>query len=313
METNDSFFFIKNFDLIFNNYINYLNVVSTFKPMEKDLIKLVHQANNVNDINLLENDIEHSKKHLEQIKIKTPRLSDAVDKHIKWIDEVLSEEVKNQKRSVYRKHGRVLTETYLDILVEQKTTNENIFPIFILLTKTNRLLSSIITKITDTPYAHASISFDSSLENMCSFGQKEFTNLGKFIDNESYKDGLLGKRADNTTYSLYVTFMTQDGITRMKQKLEYIKSQNMMFSIRGLINIALNKESDYKNRYFCSQFIADILQTGTDEKILNRHPSLYTPYDLRLIPNMYFVTRGILSNYNRKKTDMVVDNMLKNR
>ena len=195
-----------------------------------------------------------------------------------------------------------------DFVKESYKSNNNLYPVFILLTYTNTNMAKVIKFVTGDPYSHVSISFDSSLNDMYSFGRK-FKDSDMTFINEDIKDGLLKDVIKDTSYSLYVIFVTKEQRDLMKNKLNEFKKKKdkLSFSFIGLFNISIGKETDRENEYFCSQFVAEILK-ASNNGMIDKHPSLYKPYDFTKQKETYFVTRGKLENYNK---DTVDKNVLK--
>jgi ribosomal protein S18 acetylase RimI-like enzyme len=198
----------------------------------------------------------------------------------------------------------------LDIVKEQTINKNDLHPVYILLTYTGTGISKVIKFFTGNPYAHSSISLDTSMENIYSFGRKYKGSPGKFVK-ESIKDGILAGLVPDASYSLYVTFFDSDQYKLIKERIKYFEENedSMKFSFVGLLNIAIGEETSIENERFCSQFVAEIIQAG-DENRLSRDPSLYHPYDLRKIKKTYYVTRGLISKYNKELVDNKVQKII---
>ena len=186
--------------------------------------------------------------------------------------------------------------------------NNNLYPVFILLTFTNTNMAKAIKFVTGEPYSHVSISFDSSMNDMYSFGRK-FKDSNMTFINEDIKDGLFKDVIKDTIYSLYVIFVTKEQKELMINKLEEFKKKKdkLKFNFIGLFNISIGKETDRQNEYFCSQFVAEILK-ASNNGMIDKHPSLYKPYDFAKHKETHFVTKGKLENYDK---DIVDQNVLK--
>lgn len=190
--------------------------------------------------------------------------------------------------------------------VTEATSNDKIHPVYVLLTYTNTNMAKAIRFFTGDPYSHASISFDSTMQDVYSFGRKYKDDEMKFA-NEDINAGVLNDVKDRAEYALYVTFVDNKQFEKMQKKLVQFKKRahKLKFSFIGLFNIAIGKETSRENEYFCSQFVAELLKAG-DKSILNRDPSLYTPYDLAGIERMHFVMKGKLKNYSKQTIDAKV-------
>lgn len=173
------------------------------------------------------------------------------------------------------------------------------YPVYVLLTHSGTVLSNIIKSVTDKPYSHASISFDDTLEEMYSFGRKYKDNpfIGTFVS-ESIKEGLYEDVSSTASYSLYVTFVNEDELKGMRDRLEKFQEDGVSFkySFKGLLNYKFGKESDSVDKFFCSQFVDYILSSG--KQYFDKHSSLVEPMDFSKHKDFHFVSKGILKNYN---------------
>jgi hypothetical protein len=188
-----------------------------------------------------------------------------------------------------------------------KINGKEYYPVFVLLTHSGTILANAIKSVTKNPYSHSSISFDSGLENMYSFGRKYKNNplIGVFVK-ESIKAGLYEDVAETATYSLYVTFVSKEEKQLMEEKLQYFKDNKDKFKYNfiGLIQHQFGKESNREDAYFCSQFVDTILSSG--RSFFDRHSSLVKPYDFAKHQDFIFVTKGLLKNYDPSKVDSIV-------
>jgi hypothetical protein len=191
------------------------------------------------------------------------------------------------------------------LLLNESNVEEEYFPVYVLLTHTGTVLSNAIKKVTKNPYSHASISFDTSLRNMYSFGRKYKNNplIGVFVK-EDIRAGLYADVSDTATYSLYVTFVTLKEKQAMEAKLKYFidNKDRFKYNFLGLIQHQLGKESRRKDAYFCSQFVDVILSSG--KKYFDKDSSLVKPYDFAKHKEFLFIQKGMLSNYNSGSADL---------
>ncbi|PPQ46246.1 hypothetical protein C5G87_21755 [Paenibacillus peoriae] len=171
--------------------------------------------------------------------------------------------------------------------------------VFILLTNTGTFLTRVIKSYTRAPYNHASISFNRELSELYSFGRKTPNNPldGGFVK-EDIKTGTYS-RFPNTTCVIYELQVTDREVEKMKRVLHvFIRSrQKYMYNLLGLIGIALKEPVEFSNSYFCSQFVAEILQRS-GIKIWNKLPALVTPDDFRQSDRFHLIYEGNLSEYD---------------
>lgn len=171
--------------------------------------------------------------------------------------------------------------------------------IFILLTNTGTLFTKMIKSYTKAPYNHASISFNRELSELYSFGRKQPSNPlnGGFV-REDIKTGTFSKYP-NTTCVIYELQVSEREVEKMKRVLQlFIKRRNKyLYNILGVIGIALKEPVEFSNSYFCSQFVAEILERS-GIKLWNKLPALVTPDDFRQCDRLHLIYEGKLSEYD---------------
>lgn len=112
--------------------------------------------------------------------------------------------------------------------------------VYILLTDTGTVFTKLIKLYTKKPYNHASISFDSELSEVYSFGRKTARNpfIGGFVK-EDIRKGLF-KQADCAIYSFTVSEVQMQKINRYIKEIEAQK-ENYRYNFLGLFGFLLNK------------------------------------------------------------------------
>ncbi len=170
--------------------------------------------------------------------------------------------------------------------------------IYIVLTRTNTILSRMIGFIKDDEYTHASISLDKELKLMYSFGRKYSYNpfVGRFVK-ENFNEGVYGRQND-----LYGLVMEIEATHEQYEKAEklinkFILNKNLYkYNYMGLINCLLNRESCNDNRFLCSEFVYYILNESNIVNV-NKSRNLVRPQDLLNIHGKV-VFSGNLKNTN---------------
>ena len=173
--------------------------------------------------------------------------------------------------------------------------------VYIILTDTGSFFTKLIKLYTKKPYNHVSISFDSELSKVYSFGRKKIENPfnGGFVK-EDVKKGLF-KQADCAIYSCPVTEAQMKEMNRYIMKMAAEK-ENYRYNFIGLFGFILNKPIKRKKAFFCSQFVATVLM---ECNIIDfeKPPSLISPNDLRKVSGFQLVYEGKLKAYPNKNED----------
>ena len=92
-------------------------------------------------------------------------------------------------------------------------------------------------------------------------------------------------------YSIYVTYVSSYDLEKMKKRVEYFvnNADNMKYSFSGLVRVFFNMKSPHRNHWFCSAFVAEIINAG---KPLPKDSTLYKPDQLRNVKDVEFLCSG---------------------
>lgn len=195
---------------------------------------------------------------------------------------------------------------FIDHLDESVSADKKLYPVYIVLVHSGTAVSNAIKFVSKSEFSHASISFDSSLDHMYSFARKDPSNpfLGGFRY-ESIGKGFYDKK--EIPYALYVVPCTANQIKKMKKRLNYFiqNESKFQFDFAGLVKNYLGIVDNPEYRWFCSRFVADILNAGAPKnKPYVAEPSLQDPDDFKNTDYATYVIGGSnLMKYNRKLVD----------
>lgn len=192
------------------------------------------------------------------------------------------------------------------IMLRNVKYKENELEVYIVLTQTRTYFARLIKLYTREPYAHASIAFDADLDEMYSFGRKKVNNpfITGFIK-EEIDSGVFGKYV-GTACSVYSLKVTREQYERLKEEVEIFKANKEKYSYNflGILGVMVNIPVNMENRYFCSQFIAYILERS-GINLFNKSYGLVRPFDIRICTKLKKVYKGKLINYRTQKNDIL--------
>jgi hypothetical protein len=168
--------------------------------------------------------------------------------------------------------------------------------VYILLTDTRSVLTRLIKLYTKKPLNHASIVLDDHFSQVYSFGRKKPRNpfFGGFVQ-ENIRSGLF-RDAD---CAIFCCTLTEQQFLQLKNKIRKMEENqhDYKYNFIGLFAVMLNMELNRKNAFFCSHFVAALLQESgvpiTEQKPL----SLITPYDIKESGSLELLYEGKLSSY----------------
>ena len=198
-----------------------------------------------------------------------------------------------------------------DVAQEGSLVSSKEHPVLVVLTTGDNPLSNLIKKATGDAFTHSSISFNTDLNPMYSFGEKnggtskisgkERSSLG-FV--RTYPtDELWHTDKEKVPYSIYGTLVSFDVYNKMKNRLDFfLRNQfDLRYSFKQLINVKLNIKSHSQAKWFCSRFVADILNAGNK---LPKDPSLYRPQSFVDMSGMHYLASGdSIEKYDKRPVE----------
>jgi hypothetical protein len=135
--------------------------------------------------------------------------------------------------------------------------------------------------------------------------------IGVFVK-EDFNRGLYKDVEDTATYSLYVTFVTSEEKSAMLAKLNELSSihakKELKYSFLGLLYNKLNIAKERGDKFFCSELVAVILESG--KSFFNKHSSLVRPYDYAKHKEFKFIKKGTVKNYSQQEVDSKINQIL---
>lgn len=167
--------------------------------------------------------------------------------------------------------------------------------IYIVLTNTGTLLSKMIGIYTREDLNHVSIAFDEQLNEMYSFGRKYQSNpfIAGFICENAVDRIFQG--ADCAIFSYEVNDKKYDRMRRRIRHMEKNKNQ-YKYNFIGLFGVAVNKEIKRDGAFFCSQFVATVVNEG-GMPMFSIKPSLVQPHHFSQLACLQTVFEGDLQTY----------------
>ncbi|WP_249897129.1 hypothetical protein [Paenibacillus sp. PK3_47] len=167
--------------------------------------------------------------------------------------------------------------------------------IFIVLTGTGTAFSGLIKWFTKAELNHASIAFDSELQEVYSFGRKNVHNpFNAGLIRENFIHPFYNN-ADCAIYQLRVT--DEEYETMHNHVMSMMQHQDRYkYHLLGLIGVLLNVKFDRADAYFCSHFVASLFEETALRPVAK--PSCFvTPEDFAASLCAHKIFSGKLSYY----------------
>lgn len=165
--------------------------------------------------------------------------------------------------------------------------------LYVLLTQFPGLDSKAMRCYTRFPYTHASVGLDEDLNTFYSFVTKGFIVEDICRYNKPDRDPF-----PCALYELEVSQTIYDAAKQMLQN--FVKNRaSLRYDTLGLFLSLVRIPKRRKGRYFCSQFVAEILKrcNATD---VNKNTALYLPKDLHALRDLRLIFQGDLLRMSRQ-------------
>lgn len=195
-----------------------------------------------------------------------------------------------------------------EVKLEAEENKSRLNPVFIVMEEGKTpIFSDLVRKASKGIYSHAMISFDSSLENLYSYGMEGSVRmLGGFIM-ENIKN-----KPKNAMLKVYAFFVNNDIFETMKKNIEWFKEnqKKTIYSWHKLFAYAFNIPTSSDNiDFICSEFVDKMLKVaGID--LTKNYSNLIAPNDIdraaKKNRKVYTIFSDKIANYNQAKIDKIV-------
>lgn len=184
--------------------------------------------------------------------------------------------------------------------------------VYVILTNTGTLFSKTIKLFTRDALNHASIAFDSELNEVYSFGRLHQQNpfLAGFV-----KENMRGQLFEQSDCALYRCRVNESNYVKMRDLIQHMEKNRDLYryNFLGVVGVLFNIQMKREYSYFCSQFVASVFEES-GVHLLNKSSLLVTPGDLETTTKLELVYEGALQSYISMNMDLNMNlNKSKNR
>jgi hypothetical protein len=170
--------------------------------------------------------------------------------------------------------------------------------IYLLLTYTGTMPSKLIKLYTRKQYTHVSIALDRDFNDLYSFGRKYlwYPLIGGFVKEDP--DSGVYAMFKNVTCKVYKLSVTNNQYDLIKQTIDDFKvnQKKYNYNFLGLFGVIINKKVVVEDRYFCSEFVAKVLEDGGVD-IFNKPAQFVSVDDFTLVEELEEVFSGDIKEY----------------
>ncbi|MGN0687689.1 MAG: hypothetical protein ACI4KA_06270 [Oscillospiraceae bacterium] len=166
--------------------------------------------------------------------------------------------------------------------------------LYLVLTRSESVVSRLIHFATDDEYTHISLSFDKELKYLYSSGRKNGKTAfpagpcRESFKNEFYSNG----RIPCKVYELSVSDEVYDMARREVNEI-LSNADEYHYNIIGLLLCRMQISLKRKHHFFCSQFVSEVL-SRSNAVILPKASSLMSPCDFMRLPGITCCFEGYI-------------------
>ena len=173
--------------------------------------------------------------------------------------------------------------------------------LYIFLTRTGSFASKIVYFFTKTTYTHASIAFDEELYQLYSSARKNGMKMFPAgPTRESLYKGFFGKY-NQIPCAVYALEVPQEVYDKAKAEIDFFMEHidDYKFSAWGIIACKFGIKWERKNKFFCSQFVAEIL-SRSGAAYFDKPNCLVHPRDYETLPDIKKIFEGTIGEIKEK-------------
>lgn len=179
--------------------------------------------------------------------------------------------------------------------------------IYIFLSRTQSIVSRTVHLFTDAQYTHVAIAFDRDFVYLYSSARKNGVTMFPAGPCLEHLDRGLYTRVGKTPCAIYELRVCDEAYERAKKEAEwFIRNQGMYkFNILGIVLCKFGIGLNRKNKFFCSQFVAEILLKGNCA-LLPKRACLMRPVDYIDIPHIKKLFEGDIGDLPKWNSKIAV-------
>ena len=179
-------------------------------------------------------------------------------------------------------------------------------PIFFTLTYHEAGFGKFIKFMTQAPYSHCVLFFDSSLQRGYSFAGREGHKMIPYgFTQESMQRW--AQKNPNARYALYVMYLDDSDFNTVRNTVKnfYDRRTDFRYDVAGCVKTFFGIKNANNTKFFCSGFVAMCL-SKTKGKHFTKSYDMYKPMDMPDAYGVHLVDMGIAGNYNQRYVDSQV-------
>lgn len=179
--------------------------------------------------------------------------------------------------------------------------------LYIVLTRTNTILSRLIRLLKNDEFTHAAIALDKDLKEMYSFGRKYALNpfIGVF-KRETIDEGVY-KFHKNVPCMILQLYVSEKQYENAQELVNHFRCNRRLYkyNYKGLLHSLFHVESYEEDRFLCSEFVYYVLKES-DIVDLQISRNLVRPHDLMSLQGD-ITYKGNLRHFKKNNNNCLIN------
>lgn len=150
-------------------------------------------------------------------------------------------------------------------------------------------------------YSHISLSRDRKLGNMMSFARKEINNpFNSGLIKENIRTGMFALKPDVSRIAVMELKVSEQQYDKLSSLMDYYweNKDKYNFNFVGLTSMLIyGKGIDFPNSFFCSQWVATVLQDSNIDIFDGKKPKDIRPFDFYGTLKDSIIYEGLTTQY----------------
>lgn len=150
-------------------------------------------------------------------------------------------------------------------------------------------------------YCHISLSLDARLDRMLSFARKRLHNpLAAGLVQENIRTGMFARKPEKGEIAVFRVPVSSEQFRGIRHSMgqAWEKRDVLKYNFWGLFTmLAVGKGIAVPNRYFCSQWVAEVLNQNGLYFLGGVRPCHIRPFDIYIALKEYMIFEGCLTEY----------------
>ena len=193
-----------------------------------------------------------------------------------------------------------------------KSSYKKLYPVYINLFSNNTVFGKLIKTVTGSPYTHATIGLDSTMNNMYSFSGIPYNTAPLFLCSGFVRESIWSPAFTRCAFfHTYVTFVDKEGRDKIQKKINnFIKNYDKYdYNTPGLFEYYFgatntkHHDENKKSMWFCSEFVTACVNAS--DEVEGFEDIMQSPEDLAHMPNTFDLGEWHVEDFDQKKMDIL--------